>query len=164
MRAPFLIPTLILLLASLPACRTKGDADPSHLPVSVVSVPARTVLAMEAAVIDEAAIERFALAVEDLGIPPEGDLMARDGRIMIPVAPETKAGAPLRVETMPSMQAAALVLRGPTLAAIDRRIDELHRWIEENGYRAAGTPIRVFTDYPPENWVVEVLIPVEAEP
>jgi hypothetical protein len=112
--------------------------------------------------VDEAAIERFALAVEEAGVPPEGDLMAQGGKLLIPVAPGTRVGPPLGVETMPAMQVAAVVYRGANLPAIDRRIDALHDWIGRNGYRVAGPPIRVFTDSPPGNWVVEVLVPVEA--
>jgi hypothetical protein len=152
---------VVLALATLSACRAPAVGPPDGLPVSVVRVPARTVVSMEAATLDEASIEQFALAVEGAEIPPEGDLMARAGRILIPVAPGTEVGAPLRVETMPAMQVAAVVLRGPTLEAIDRRMDELYGWIEANGYRPAGTPIRVITDLPPTGWVVEVLVPVE---
>jgi len=153
--------TLLFVVPALIACATHGGRDADPLPVSVVRVPDRTVLVMGINSIDEASIERFALAVEEQGIPPVGDLMTRDGEIMIPVAAGTEAGAPLRVETMAAMRAAALVLRGPTLAAIDRRIDRLYTWIEDNGYRDTGPPIRVFTGFPPDDWTVEVLIPVE---
>jgi len=134
----------------------------SGLPVTVVRVPERTLLAMDVGPLDDAALERFAVAVEEQGIPPAGDVMFKDGVMMVPVVPGATAAAPLRVVTMPAMRAAAVELSGSSLDAIDRRIDDVYRWIEENGYRPVGPALRVLLDFEPGGYRLEVLVPVEA--
>jgi AraC family transcriptional regulator len=173
------IPALLLLVA-LGACAGSPEAPRSRLPIRVVTIPSRTVLALphqgpyrEM----EPVVDRYVDYLEAQGIPPEGDLMAAffddPGKvpeaetryeIRIPVAAGTKAEAPFLVKELPQSTTTAVTLRGD-YAKIAKRYGEIYDWIDENGYEPAGPLIEVYLIHrgagvPPSEYRTEVHVPV----
>ncbi|MEN8148624.1 MAG: GyrI-like domain-containing protein [Planctomycetota bacterium] len=149
----------ILAVAALAGCGSI-ETDPADFPATVVTVPARTVVAMRIESLDEPGIDRFADEVEKQGITPAGDLMARGADLLVPVADGTEAEPPLAITDMNAMRVAAVECQADSLEAVERQVDRLYDWIAASGYRPVEPPIRVLLAYPPAQWRVEILIPV----
>jgi len=173
---------LILALAAGACGGTPEEGPFASLPIRVVTVPSRTVLALSRQGpyrAMEPEIDRFIDHLEERGIPPEGDLMAAfyddpsrippgetRYEIRIPVAAGTRADPPFEVREVPETTTAAVTLVG-AYGKIAERYGEIYDWIQANGYEPAGPLTEVYllhrgAGVPPSEYRTEVHVPVRA--
>ncbi|MFC4147588.1 MerR family transcriptional regulator [Micromonospora mangrovi] len=106
-------------------------------------------------------------------VPPAGPTIARyeptgDGDAVVvhagvTVAVDPSAARDVAVVDLPAVPAAATVVHHGSMDEVDRSMQVLARWIEENGYRADGYAREVYLDYcpdEPEKGVTELQIAV----
>jgi DNA-binding transcriptional MerR regulator len=115
-----------------------------------------------------AELERSGLSAEGPEIAyyeevPEGILV----HASVQVSGEIEGDSELRVTFLPGLQQAATAVHHGPMSECGATLNELAKWLAENGYRGGRYAREVYLDCPPDveqqGWVTELQIPVERD-